>query len=86
MSMDLYCRRCGEPWDTWGVHHGDMTQEEKSRFLKGADCPHCHGKTVGPKPYRAVVMSAVMDLMGDDLDGAACAMEDAEAMGMFNSE
>ncbi len=42
--MDLYCKRCGEPWDFYGVMHGDLTDEERERFSKGEGCPACFGK------------------------------------------
>lgn len=38
---DLHCRVCGEPWDAYGVFNGDMTPEEKDRFLRGEGCPSC---------------------------------------------
>jgi hypothetical protein len=38
---DLVCNRCGEPWDAYGVRHGDMTAEERMRFLAGEGCPCC---------------------------------------------
>lgn len=38
---DLICNVCGEPWDTYGVLHGDMTKEEEIRFRKGYGCPCC---------------------------------------------
>ena len=50
---DVYCAVCGEPWDYYGVCHGDMTEEEAGKFLKGKgcpacgfgeECPHCYGK------------------------------------------
>ena len=34
---DIYCAVCGEPWDAYGVYHGDMTEEEKENFLAGRD-------------------------------------------------
>ena len=40
---DIYCARCGEPWDAYGVYHcDDMDQDEKRRFLRGEGCPACH--------------------------------------------
>jgi hypothetical protein len=45
---DLFCKKCGEPWDGYGVRmalkydQGDMTQEEAIRFVKGEGCPSCH--------------------------------------------
>lgn len=38
---DIYCAKCGEPWDAWGVRNGDMTEEEAKLFLKGMGCPAC---------------------------------------------
>jgi len=38
---DIHCSKCGEPWDAWGVYNGDMTSEEKDRFLRGEGCPCC---------------------------------------------
>lgn len=76
--MDLYCQRCGEPWDQYGVYNGDMDEEEKKRFLKGTDCPACHGKEVKERPFRATLAAAMTDILGDDTDGIAAEMEDAE--------
>ncbi len=44
---DIYCAKCGEPWDAYGVRHGeDMTPEEAGRFLAGEGCPCCRfGRT-----------------------------------------
>lgn len=38
---DLICNRCGEPWDSYGVRHGDMIEEEAKKFLRGGGCPSC---------------------------------------------
>lgn len=38
---DVRCAKCGEPWDYYGVRHGDMEEEEASRFLAGEGCPCC---------------------------------------------
>jgi hypothetical protein len=76
--MDIYCQRCGEPWDAYGARHGDMTPEEKERFFKGEDCPACHGKEVKKRPFRAQATAVLSDLLGDDIDGLAAELEDAE--------
>ena len=39
---DIYCAKCEEPWDSYGVRHGDMTAGESKRFLLGEGCPCCH--------------------------------------------
>lgn len=76
--MDLYCKRCGEPWDIYSVQHGDFSVEERDRFLKGVDCPSCHGKEIDAKAFRAELAGVLGDILGDDLDGLAAELEDAE--------
>lgn len=78
--MDLYCQRCGEPFDQYGVYNGDMTAEEKQLFLDGKECPSCHGKKIEKKPFRAELASVLSDVLGDDTDGIAAEMDDAEHM------
>lgn len=41
--MDVKCVVCGEPWDFYGVNHGDMEKWERELFKKGAGCPYCEG-------------------------------------------
>lgn len=38
---DIYCKKCGEPWDYYGILNGDMAPEEVKRFLRGEGCPAC---------------------------------------------
>ncbi len=84
--MDLYCSRCGEPYDMDHVMHGGFTPEEKERWQAGRGCPACYGKPVEKRPFRAEVAGMLQDLLGDDVDGIAAEMEDAEAMGLFQDE
>ncbi len=77
--MDLYCRRCGEPWDMDHVNF-EMTSDERNHFKAGEGCPSCYGKEVAKKPFRAELAGAMADLLGDDEDGLAAEMEDAEAL------
>ena len=42
--MDILCVICKEPWDAWGVRHGDMAPWEADLFRKGAGCPCCEGE------------------------------------------
>lgn len=39
--MDIACAKCREPWDSYGVRNGDMTDNEAERFLRGEGCPAC---------------------------------------------
>lgn len=75
--MDVYCQRCGEPWDLYGVDHGDMTDEDRRLFWAGQGCPSCFGKPVEKRPFRAELTSALHDVLGNDIDGLAAELDDA---------
>jgi len=75
--MDLYCQRCGEPYEFVYVND-DMPAEERARFFKGEGCPACFGKPVEERPFRAQLAAAMADVLGDDTDGIAAMMDDAE--------
>ncbi|RLI84076.1 hypothetical protein DRP07_02220 [Archaeoglobales archaeon] len=38
---DIYCAKCGEPWEAYGVYHGDLEPDEREKFLNGEGCPCC---------------------------------------------
>ena len=40
---DIKCVVCSEPYDAWGVNHGDMTRWQAILFKQGAGCPSCEG-------------------------------------------
>lgn len=73
--MDLYCPRCGEPYDSYEVRH-EFEPDERKAFFAGDGCPCCIGKPVAEKPFIADAASAIYDVLGHDLDGAACELED----------
>lgn len=103
--MDLYCQRCGEPWDHYYVHQ-EMTAIERANFLEGNFCPTCEKRPscdldipcekcehlaensrgdltcsknrIKNRPFRAQLAGALADILGDDTDGIAAEMEDAE--------
>jgi len=37
---DIFCAKCGEPWDSYHVRH-DMSFDERARFLAGQGCDSC---------------------------------------------
>jgi len=55
-----------------------MTPLERGQFLRGECCPSCAGKEVVSPPFRAELAAALGDALGDDTDGLAAEMEDAE--------
>ena len=38
---NTYCKICHEPWDIYGLKHGDVTAWEADQILKGFGCPSC---------------------------------------------
>ena len=63
--MDIKCVVCGEPWDSWGTNHGDMTAWQYRLFQKGAGCPCCEGV---PKDGKRFEISSMDDLENGDGD------------------
>ena len=83
--MDLYCQVCGEPQDFWGSRageNGDFTEQEKTDFDSGVGCPACKWGQNKPdkQPFRSELASVLADILGDDIDGIASEMDDAEYM------
>ena len=75
--MDIYCTNCAEPWDA-----GDW--ELDKRAIAAGRCESCNGDPAQKSTSPIVGLAAVAyDLLGDDFDGAAGMLEDAEYMGMF---
>ena len=72
---DLYCKKCGEPFDEYGLHHGDMLAWQTDAFLKGLGCPCCLGIE---KAHRRTMMQD-LEMMDAAIDHSAPAlMPDAE--------
>lgn len=40
---DINCTVCNEPWDRYGLYHGDVTPGEAAAILSGKGCPSCSG-------------------------------------------
>ena len=77
--MDIYCRKCGEPWDTYSLH--DEAEESgrpysavKEDFMRNG-CSALFGARCSSNEARPEIAMAY-ELLGDDLDGAASILED----------
>ena len=42
--MDIKCIKCGEPWDVYGLNHGDVAAWEADSIKQGIGCPACLGE------------------------------------------
>lgn len=62
--MDIKCVICGEPWDAYGVSHGDMKKWEAALFKLGAGCPRCEGV----EPETSWHPETIMDIENGDED------------------
>jgi len=107
--MDIYCPKCGEPWDMDTIHEEvaerfdptlwrlngvynqaayDPLYQEVRKDFRRRGCVALGGSNCGPVAdrRRAEAAAVVMDLLGDDLDGAAALLEDFEFLGMMDGE
>lgn len=90
--MDIYCTTCGEPWDIESLHdavdEGNAEDYQDARMIFfGSGCgtlfnrrPCERPETGGPAVMRAEVTLALADALGDDIDGIANMLQDAEWM------
>ena len=62
---DIRCVVCGEPWEAYGVNHGDMLPWEAKLFRAGAGCPSCEGVPNGWSP------ESIFDVENGDEDPIA---------------
>ena len=97
--MDIYCPRCGEPWDIDSIHEEVTYRQEVGeevsfngvrREFSRRGCLALTGYGVSeadcvsdPGNLRAHASGVLMGILGDDIDGVAALMDDASALGMF---
>ena len=87
---DVFCTNCAEPWDISepAEEPGGPTPAQLARE---GDCLSCNGDPnlaardgddAGAQA-RADATALLGELMGDDIDGLASELQDAEALGVF---
>jgi hypothetical protein len=90
--MDLYCTRCGEPSDNDSIHvraeELGSTYKEVLATFQAEGCGKALGWSCEPatdetRRDRASVATVLYELLGDDVDGAMCEMDDAISMGFL---
>jgi len=90
--VDIYCPVCQEPWDLDSLHdeaEGSGRTFSKVRadfYERGCAAFTTFGRlTCEPVvDERSYVIGLAYELMGDDIDGAAAMLEDAEALGLLD--
>jgi hypothetical protein len=78
VSSDIRCPKCGEVTDLWDF---DDPRDRKLYVTQGCEAVG-FGRCVADHD-KAMVVGAVADIMGDDLDGMASMLEEAESMGLL---
>ena len=92
--MDIRCTTCGEPWDHDSLHEiaEDRAPYEGQDYEKawawavqqfhslGCEALGCSHNAVA-NVRAASIADVLFDVMGDDTDGIAAMLEDAEWMG-----
>ena len=88
--MDIYCHRCGEPWEIDTFH--DIADERGETFavvmsaFQREGCgatgwvAACERATGDGARMRGDLSAALADMLGDDVDGIAAMMEDFGAV------
>lgn len=99
MAQDIYCPRCGEAFALDEFHEyvnepvpGGLTRFESFKQVKDFFYARGCGVLLNGKPCkagdegsktRAAYSSALSELLGDDVDGIASELEDAEYLGLL---
>lgn len=86
--MDIYCPKCGEPVEIDYLHEVAANSINPSSFagvreeFYTSGCPAL-GDRCNPNPNKrlASLSAALMDVLGDDVDGLAADMEDLAMFG-----
>ena len=61
---DVYCRKCGEPWDFYYVTH-EMIPTEQSDFVKGMCCPRCREKMNPEEQDRERALASIIESLNE---------------------
>ena len=89
--MDIYCVRCLEPWDIGELHYraeevaGTFATVRDDFYSRGCEalgevkCERVETLDEDGKLSTGAAMSALIDLLGDDIDGIASMMDDYNA-------
>lgn len=86
--MDIRCTICGDAWDIESLHHvgPGVGFDEAARLFRLMGCRAFRGQDHAPVIDKPAADAAVVlfDLLGDDVDGIAAMLEDAELFGMLD--
>ena len=89
--MDVRCPKCGEPWDIDSLHEEAEYQGRTFDAIRNDFVSNGCGSALGNAAWcdshayspAANVAALAFDIMGDDIDGVASMLEDAERWGLL---
>lgn len=91
--MDIYCPRCGEPWDIDSLHdlveaRAFPTFDAARKVFASKGCGVAfeswgQSPCVAANNDRTALIQAVFELGGGDIDGIASDLSDAEYLGLI---
>lgn len=88
--MDIYCPRCGEPWDPDEFHdvaaEQYLTYDEVRRdfFARGCGLAFGGRQCTKVESVRAEASGMLAELLGGDMDGLAATLDDFDYLGMLD--
>jgi hypothetical protein len=65
---DIRCSVCGEPFESYGIDHGDFLPWQAKLFRQGAGCPICEGEPRNGEPWQPQTISDVENGDGDEIE------------------
>lgn len=86
--MDIRCPICGEPWDIESLHdeaesNGETFDKVRKLFYSDG-CGKVFGVSCERSTDNAAMLAALAyEVLGDDVDGIASMLMDAESMGLI---
>ena len=84
--MDIRCGICAEPWDLDSLHdeadYRGVSFDDIRRDFTRNGCIALGGDKC-ERTDAGYIVSELADILGDDVDGLASILEDAESLGIF---
>lgn len=82
--MDIRCPKCGEPWEIDSLHEVDgMTFAQARKKFYKVGCEVFDSSHGYDDSNASLIAQMGQELMGDDVDGLASMMDDAEFFGLI---
>lgn len=69
---DIICKICGEPWDMYGLRHGDVKPDVADKILDGVGCPYCKFGTDLNKHGNHAVEYLISLINNSEIDEIPC--------------